>query len=165
MKKLKQNIARILVAVLVLTSFASCDEVGDTEPGGTSVESMAGAWFITLTDSDGVIVKEHALHQTYNTAANDNTMWIDDAKTGYWIKCKVTVDAKAGTFTATAADNLLDGSKVTITNGKIEKDAATSKGGHKVDKISFTAHFDYDPAGYNILYDGHRRTGFYEDEY
>ncbi|MET3028251.1 lipid-binding protein [Flavobacterium sp. UW10123] len=165
MKKLKLNITRVLVAMLVLTSFVACDEVGDTDPGGTSVESMAGDWFITLTDSDGKVVVANALHETYNTAANDNTMWIDDVKHGYWIKCKVTVDVKAGTFTATSADNLLDGSKVTITNGKIEKGAATSKGGHKVDKISFRAHFDYDPAGYDILYEGHKRTGFYEDEY
>ncbi|MEN2489736.1 lipid-binding protein [Flavobacterium sp. B11] len=165
MKKLKLNITRVLVAMLVLTSFVACDEVGDTDPGGTSVESMSGDWFITLTDSDGKLVVANAIHETYNTAANDNTMWIDDVKHGYWIKCKVTVDVKAGTFTATSADNLLDGSKVTITNGKIEKGAATSKGGHKVDKISFRAHFDYDPAGYDILYEGHKRTGFYEDEY
>ncbi|RYJ37916.1 Lipid_bd domain containing protein [Flavobacterium anhuiense] len=165
MKKLKLNITRVLVAMLVLTSFVACDEVGDTDPGGTSVESMSGDWFITLTDSDGKVVVANALHETYNTAANDNTMWIDDAKHGYWIKCKVVVDVKTGTFSATSADNLLDGSKVTITNGKIEKGAATSKGGHKVDKISFRAHFDYDPAGYDILYEGHKRTGFYEDEY
>ncbi|MDQ1167572.1 lipid-binding protein [Flavobacterium sp. SORGH_AS_0622] len=166
MKKLKLNITRVLVAMLVLTSFVACDEVGDTDPGGTSVESMAGDWYITLTDSDGDVVVEHALHSTYNTAANDNTMWIDDAKHGYYIKCKVTVDVKAGTFSATSAENVLDpGSQVTITEGKIEKGAATSKGGHKVDKISFRAHYSYDDPGYDILYDGHKRTGFYEDEY
>ncbi|WP_316632791.1 lipid-binding protein [uncultured Flavobacterium sp.] len=165
MKKLKLNITRILVAALVLASFASCDEVGNIDAGGTSVQSMAGDWFITLTDSDGHVVAANKKHSTYNTAANDNTMWIDDAKTGYVIKCKVTVDVKAGTFSATSADNVLDGSKVTITNGKIEKDAAISKGGHKVDKISFRAHFDYDPAGYDILYVGGKRTGFFEDEY
>jgi hypothetical protein len=165
MKKFKQNIARILVAALVLTSFVACDEVGDTDPGGTSVESMAGDWFVTLTDSEGHVIVENAIHSTYNTAANDNTMWIDDHENGYVIKCKVDVDTKTGTFTATSAENILDGSKVTITNGKIEKGAGVTKGGHKVDKISFRAHFDYDDAGYDILYEGHKRTGFYEDEY
>ncbi|MNL21923.1 Lipid-binding putative hydrolase [compost metagenome] len=92
-------------------------------------------------------------------------MWIDDHENGYVIKCKVDVDTKTGTFTATSAENILDGSKVTITNGKIEKGAGVTKGGHKVDKISFRAHFDYDDAGYDILYEGHKRTGFYEDEY
>lgn len=165
MKKLKLNITHVLVVMLVLISFTSCDEVGDNDPGGTSVESMAGDWYITLTDSDGDVVTEHALHSTYNTAANDNTMWIDDAEHGYVIKCKVTVDTETGTFSATDAVNILDSGTVTITGGKIEKGAATSKGGHTVDKISFRAHFSYDPAGYDILYDGHKRTGFKEDEY
>jgi hypothetical protein len=165
MKKLKLNITRILVVMLVFTSFVACDEVGDTDPGGTSVEAMAGSWFITLTDSNGQVVKEHALHSTYNTAANDNTMWIDDAKKGYSLKCKVTVDTNTGTFSATNATNALHSGTVTITDGKIEKEAAVTKGGHKVDKISFRAHYSYDPAGYDILYEGHRRTGFLEDEY
>jgi hypothetical protein len=92
-------------------------------------------------------------------------MWIDDFENGYWIKCKVTVNLADGTFSATASENLYDGSLVTITDGKIEKNAATSLGGHTVDKISFRAHFDYDSDGYDILYEGHKRTGFLEDEY
>lgn len=166
MKKLKINIIRVLVIMLVFASFTACDQVGDTDPGGTSVEAMAGSWYITLTDSNGHILKEHALHSTYNTAANDNTMWIDDAKKGYVIKCKVNVDAKTGTFSATSAENVLKkGTTVTITDGKIEKEAGVTKGGHKVDKISFKAHYSSDAAGYDILYEGHRRTGFLEDEY
>ena len=92
-------------------------------------------------------------------------MWIDDHENGYYIKCKVTVNLADGTFTATDAENLLDGSFVTITDGKFEKGAALSQAGHVVDKISFRAHFDYDASGYDILYDGHKRTGFLEDEY
>lgn len=165
MKKLKQNITHVLVAMLVLTSFAACDEVGDNDPGGTSVKAMAGDWYINVTDTDGSTIAEHAIHSTYNTAANDNTMWIDDHENGYVIKCKVNVDPKTGTFSITDSENILDSGTVTITEGKIEKGAATSKGGNKVDKISFRAHYSYDPAGYDILYEGHKRTGFYEDEY
>ena len=78
----------------------------------------------------------------------------------------MTVNLADGTFSATNADNANDpGTKVTITNGKIEKGAGLSKAGHKVDKITFTAHFSYDPAGYNIIHTGHKRTGFLEDEY
>lgn len=165
MKKLKINITRVLIAIFVLASFAACDEVGDNAPGGTTVEAMAGSWFITLTDSNGKVIKENVLHSTYNTALNDNAMWIDDAKKGYVIKCKVTVDPKAETFTAANATNVLDSGTVTITDGKIEKGAGVTRGGHKVDKISFKAHFSYDAGGYDILYVGHRRTGFLEDEY
>lgn len=164
MNKLKNKLTIAFFGLLVLVSFSSCDEGGDPNPGGTTVEKYAGDWFITLTDTDGNTLVENALHTTYNTSANDNTMWIDDHENGYWIKCKVTVNLADGTFTATDAENLLDGSLVTITEGKIEKNAATSLGGHTVDKISFRAHFDYDAPGYDILYEGHKRTGFLEDE-
>lgn len=165
MKKIITNYIKILFGVLTLTVLNSCDAGGDPNIGGTSMEEYAGDWFISAKDSDDHALFEHKLHHTYNTAANDNTLWIDDEKHGYWIKCKVTMDVEKGTFTATSSNNLLDGSKVTITNGKIEKGAGLSKAGHKVDKISFTAHFDYDANGYNIIYEGHKRTGFKEDEY
>jgi hypothetical protein len=167
MKLIKNNIIKILFGILIFATVSSCDEVEDTNPGGTTTEDFAGDWFISLKDTNGADLGggDFFLHHTYNTAANDNTMWIDDEKHGYWIKCKMTINPADGTFSATNADNLLDGSKVTITNGKIEKGAGVSKAGHKVDKISFTAHFDYDPAGYNIIHTGHKRTGFLEDEY
>jgi len=165
MNLLKNKITIAFFGLLVLMSFSSCDKGGEPDPGGTTVEKLAGDWFISATDTDGSTVFEHALHSTYNTSANDNTMWIDDYENGYYIKCKVTVNLEDGTFTASEAENLLDGSLVTISNGKIEKDAGLSKAGHVVDKISFTAHFDYDAPGYDILYEGHKRTGFLEDEY
>jgi hypothetical protein len=165
MRKIKNNIIKVLFSILILTSFSSCDEGGDPNPGGTTTEKFAGDWYINLTDSDGHAVADHALHSTYNTAANDNTMWIDDHENGYVIKCKITMDLATGTFTAVAQPNTIDSGTVTITDGKIEKGAGLSKAGHVVDKISFKAHFSYDPAGYNILYEGHKRTGFKEDEY
>lgn len=165
MKNIKNNVIKVLFGILIFTSFASCDEGGNPEPGKTTTGQYAGDWYIKAIDSDGVDVFDYALHSTYNTSANDNTMWIDDFEHGYWIKCKVTMNLTNGTFSATASENLYDGSMVTITDGKIEKNAATSLGGHVVDKISFKAHFDYDAAGYDILYEGHKRTGFLEDEY
>jgi hypothetical protein len=168
MRTIKNNIIKVLFGILILTSFSSCDEGGDPEAGGTTTGTLAGDWYMTLTDSDGALVPrtEHSLHHTYNTSANDNTMWIDDEKHGYNLKCKVTVNVANGTFTAVSEPNLLDsGTFVTITEGKIEKGAGLSKAGHTVDKISFRAHFDYDDDGYDILYEGHKRTGFLEDEY
>jgi hypothetical protein len=165
MKKLKNKITIAFFGLLVLMSFSSCDEGGDPDPGGTTVQALAGDWFVSAVDTDGNTVFENELHSTYNTAANDNTMWIDDHENGYFIKCKVTVNLADGTFTATDAENIIDSGTVTITNGKVEKGAATSLGGHTVDKISFTAHFSYDPPGYDIIYEGHKRTGFIEDEF
>ncbi len=165
MNKLKNKLTTAFFGLLVLVSFSSCDKGGDPDIGGTTVQDFAGDWFIKADDSDGNHIIDYTLHHTYNTSANDNTMWIDDDSNGYWIKSKVTINLADGTFTATDAENLIDGSRVTITNGKIEKGAGLSQAGHVVDKISFTAHFDYDPDGYNIIYEGHKRTGFLEDEY
>lgn len=164
MKIIKNSLIKVLFGILLFTSFTSCDEGGDPDPGMTNTGQFAGDWFINITDSNGDVYDEHVLHSTYNTSANDNTMWIDDHENGYWIKCKITIDEN-GNFTATNAENLIDGSFVTITDGKIEKGAAVSQGGHTVDKISFRAHFDYDAPGYDLIYEGHKRTGFIEDEY
>lgn len=159
-----KNLIKLLIIIPALFLFVGCDEGGDPDIDKTNTGQFAGDWFISLKDSDGATLVEHALHSTYNTSANDNTMWIDDHENGYWIKCKITIDEN-GNFTATDAENLIDGSFVTITEGKIEKGAGVSQGGHTVDKISFRAHFDYDAPGYDILYEGHKRTGFLEDEY
>lgn len=164
MKTYKNIITKTFLSFLFLTLITSCDEGGDPDPGMTNTGQFAGDWFINITDSNGDVYDEHVLHSTYNTSANDNTMWIDDHENGYWIKCKITIN-NDGTFSATNAENLIDGSVVTITNGKIEKNAAVSRGGHTVDKISFRAHFDYDAPGYDMIYEGHKRTGFIEDEY
>jgi hypothetical protein len=164
MKKIKSNIARILLAVIVFASFTSCDEVGDTNPGGTNVGQYAGDWFISLSDPSGAAISEHDLFTTYNTAANDNTMWLDDHESVAEFKVKVTVNTNDGTFSANAAKNEYNSKTVNITAGKIEKDAALSKGGHKVNKISFKAEFSDEP-GVIYSYEGHKRTGFYEDEY
>jgi hypothetical protein len=163
MKKLKLNITRVLVAMLVLTSFVACDEVGDTDPGGTSVEALAGDWFMNVSAPDGTAISEHDLFSTYNTAANDGGLWLDDHESVAEFKVKV-VTKSDGTFSASAATNEYNSRTVNITAGKVEKNAGTSKGGHKVDKITFNAEFSDEP-GVIYSYEGHRRTGFYEDEY
>lgn len=163
MKKLKQNITRILVAVLVLTSFAACDEVGDTDPGGTSAEALAGDWYITISGPSGTAISENDLFSTYNTSANNDTFWLDDHETIAEFKVKATFK-NDGTFTASAAPNEYNARTVNITEGKIEAGAAISKGGHKVDKISFKAEFSDEP-GVIYSYVGHKRTGFFEDTY
>lgn len=165
MRNIKNNLIKVLFGIVLFSSFTSCDEGGEPNPGQTNTGKFAGDWYITLTDSDGDVLVENALHATYNTSANDNTMWIDDMENGYYIKCKYTINPD-GTFSATDAPNLLDpGTTVTITDGKIEKNAGVSYGGHTVDKISFRVHYSYDPVGYDVLYEGHKRTGFLEDEF
>lgn len=177
MKKLKQNITRILAAVLVLTSFAACDEVGDANVGGTSTKDMSGDWYVQ-TLVDGEVVADYALISTYNTSANDGKgMWIDDHGHVWDFKVKTPVTLSSLSF----AGNDLASSivhdvastpdvietydvNVNITEGKITKNGATSTGGHTVDGISFKAEFSDDPGTiYEIK--GYKRTGFFEDEH
>lgn len=175
MNTVKNNFIKVLFSIFLITSMTSCDEGGDPtkeEIGMTTTGMYAGDWFVDITDSDGVLLAEHVVHNTYNTSANDNTMWMDDHGDGYQIKSKFAIDLNTGQFSATDAPNFLDVdadgnplSTVTITEGRITKFGATSKGGHVVDKIEFRVHYSYDAPGYDIIYVGHKRTGFGEDEY
>jgi hypothetical protein len=89
-------------------------------------------------------------------------MWLDDHKSFKKVKIKVVFE-KDGSFSATSATNEYSSGTVIVTAGKVEKEAAISKGGHKVDKISFKAEFSTEP-GILYSYEGSRRTGFSEDE-
>lgn len=178
MKKIKQNITRILLAVLVLTSFTACDEVGNTDAGGTSVQAMAGDWYVQ-TLLNGKVVSNYALITTYNTSANDGKeMWIDDHLFHVWgFKVKLPVTLSSSSFAGSnLASSIIDDVaatpnvvetyevNVTITEGKITKNGATSTGGHTVDAIYFKAEFSDDPgAVYEVK--GYKRTGFIEDEH
>lgn len=172
MKNIKNNLIKVLFGIFLITSFTSCDEGGDPDPGMTNTGYFAGDWYITLRDSNGDPipgVDDNILHQTYNTAANDNTMWIDDLHHGYYIKSKFFINTENGSFFANNSLNIEDGgdgdTTVTITEGQITPNGAVSRGGHAVDRIHFRVHYSYDPDGYDIIYEGHRRTGFFEDEY
>jgi hypothetical protein len=169
MNKFRNNFIKVLFGILLFTSFTSCDEGGDPDPGMTTTGQYAGDWFITLTDTDGNVLIENLLHSTYNTSANDNTMWFDDHAEGYVVKSKFAINTATGSFFATDSPNINDGGDndtfVTITEGQITKFGALSKAGHPVDKIHLRVHYSYDPDGYDIIYEGHKRTGFLEDEY
>jgi hypothetical protein len=156
----------LLMVILSSALFTSCDEGGDPDAGGTTTAKYAGEWYIDISKASGAIIAPHILHSTYNTSANDNTMWIDDKKHGYELKSKIITNLENGTFSSKDAANIIDanGTFVTITEGKIIHNGGKSKGGHVVDSIAFKAEFSYDP-GIIINFNGVKRTGFSEDEY
>lgn len=172
----KINYIKSLVVLLTLSVFISCDETGDTDPGGTTVEQMAGDWYVQ-TLVDGNVVIDHQLISTYNTAANTQEMWIDDHFNIWWFKCKSPVNTGAMTFGGTnlassvedddpSTEDIIETYDITIniTDGKILKDAATTSGGNRSDSIVFFAEFSDDPGTIYQLA-GYRRTGFLEDEH
>lgn len=169
MKNLKYNIIRIFFGILISISFASCDEGGNPEAGGTTTQDFAGDWFINVKVQG---VNKFIRFSTYNTSANDNTMFIDDnglsqtKPTSELLKAKYSINMNNGDFGSDVnTANLRQPNKtVTITNGKIEKMGGISRGGHTVDKISFTVEYSNEP-GVKYDYVGTKRTGFKEDEY
>lgn len=150
----------------MITILYSCENNGyeDYETATTPSVEMNGEWYIDISDASGVIA-QHAHHITYDTNEGNGTMYINDNKEGYWLNGKLTVDTKNLTFSTTDEDNLIDpGSTFTITEGKILKNAAHSKSGNVTDSIYFKGEFSYDP-GNIIIFSGHKRTGFLEDNY
>lgn len=151
----------------MITILNSCENNGyeDYEVATTPSVKMNGEWYIDISDASGTVLAQHAHHITYDTNDGNSTMYINDNKEGYWLKGKLNVDTNNLTFSVTDEENLIDpGSTFTITEGKILKNAARSKAGNVTDSIYFKGEFSYDP-GNIIIFSGHKRTGFLEDNY
>lgn len=165
---MKRNL-KYLMGILVfsmLLLFVSCDETGDDNPGATSIEDMAGDWYVT-TFINGSQLVGYKLITTYNTAANvKNEMWVNDNKNIWQFKAKSTVDYANKTFSGTKLASKVGDYEITvnITDGKILKGQATTTGGNPSDSIHFNIEFSDDPGNvYTIA--GYKRTGFAEDEH
>jgi hypothetical protein len=165
MKIIQNNLSKVLFGIFTMTVLASCENDGydDYDLGTTPSVEMNGEWYINGSDASGLLF-EHAKHVTYDSNEGNNTMYINDNKTGWYLKGKVVVDTKALTFSATAEPNLLDSGTFTITEGKILKGAAHSRAGNVTDSIYFKGVFSYQPTRV-ITFAGHKRTGFLEDNY
>lgn len=147
-------------------TLSSCDNNGYDEYTKISTPSSAmnGEWYIDISDASGILA-QHTKHLTYDTNEGNNTMFINDNKEGYYLKGKLTIDPTNLTFKVSNEANLNDpGSTFTITEGKILKNAAQSKDGNITDSIYFKGEFSYDPDNV-IIFSGHKRTGFLEDNY
>lgn len=171
---MKKAINKIALLSFVFFSLMSCENNGydDYAQKHTPTESMNGEWYIDIIDeATGDVYVEHAIHKTYDSGMNDGKMYItdrilgsDDEFTGWWLEAKLNVNTKDLTFSAKDAPNTADGSIVTITDAKILKNAAKSLNGSVVDSIYFKAVFDYEPT-LVLIYSGHKKSKFIEDEY
>ncbi|NRS89650.1 hypothetical protein HNQ02_002581 [Flavobacterium sp. 7E] len=162
----KKNIYKLLLGVFMISIISSCENDGYDEYVKQETPSieMNGEWYIDISDASGVIA-QHSHHVTYDTNDGDNTMYINDNKSGYTLKGTVNINTDNLTFEVSNADNILDpGTTFIITEGKILKNAAHSKSGNITDSIYFKGEFSYDP-GNIIIFSGHKRTGFIDDNY
>ncbi len=170
------NIKILLFSILTLL-INSCDESEDVEIGNTALESASGDWYVQ-TSINGEVVADYAKITTANTAANTGTEFlIDDRKNIYYFKVICPINLAELTFSGTdLASSVVNDDPdtpdvvetyditVTISNGAIIKDGATSTGGNTVDQISFDAEFSDDP-GTIYQFSGYKRTGFADDEH
>lgn len=158
----------ILLCITISLGFAACSD--DIEPGGTKTETLAGDWYVQLTDEAGDdLGGGFTLVTTYNTAADVATeMFFDDGE--FWpIKGKVSCDVNSLTFsTKDFVDNYYNYKgtyyKFKIHEGKVLLGRGHAKSGRISDSI-FVKFEAMDDPGNTYIYTGHRRTGFIEDEY
>ncbi len=159
------DMRKILFALfIVITSFLiSCKKT--LNPGETASVKAANGWWVTFK-LDGLDVYGLGTFfiNTYNTSANDDSIWVDDLGNSWAFKCKTKIDYSNLTFSSMNVQNQYYNITVNITDGKILPMAGRSKSGNPTDSIYFKANFEDDPSDtYEIS--GTARTGFIEDDY
>lgn len=170
MKNNKTILKYAFLTFVAALFMVACDEDGydDYDPGKTPAQAMSGEWWIDISEeATGAVQVQHALHRTYDD--NNGGLWLSDRAsatsfTGWWLESVVQYDLQNLTFSGSNLPNLADDSVVTITEGKIIKNGGHSATGVVVDSIYFKGVFDYDPETV-LIFAGHKRTGFEEDEF
>lgn len=158
-----------LFLLLMVASFISCEEDGyaDFDAGETNTQPFHGEWYVVAYDPDGepAFGGDYNLFSTYNTAANNDSIWLDDHGAWMEIKTRVNTNLQNLTFSgAVDAPELITGGTVTVTNGKIIPNGGRAAvSGTVVDSIYFQAEFDWDP-GVIYTFGGHKRTAYDEDD-
>ena len=148
--------------IIALVSF-SCKK--ETTPGETAAVKAANGWWVTFTlDGSDVYNLGTFFLNTYNTSANDDSLWVDDLGHSWQFKVKTKIDYSTLTFSTTNAQNEYYNITVNITDGKILPKAGRSKSGVATDSIYFKANFSDDPSNTYVI-SGTARTGFIEDDY
>lgn len=159
------------MALFVSFSFVACDVETDEDAGGTNIEKLAGNWVVTVNavDANGKVIYTDPLGlgsiqiNTYNTAANDDSMWVDDGGNFWNFKFKVPANPSSRTFACDSSfyDSKHSG-KAVITNGKVLENAGKNLHGMPCDSIVFDIAFSDDTNKLVYRVSGTKYTGFTE---
>lgn len=161
---------KFIFIAIVLFTIVSCEKAFD--PGKTKAKDVSNEWWADLYQNGAAIYGSPSKVMTYNTAADNDSIWVDDLGNLWNFKVKAKFDAKALTFQATnSTDAYYDSihptaapATVTITDGKVMLKAAKSATGVVTDSIYFKVEFSDDPGTiYEIK--GTARTGWAEDDF
>ncbi|HEY0433095.1 MAG TPA: lipid-binding protein [Chitinophagaceae bacterium] len=156
---------KIFFAVIAIITVSLCACKKDTKPGATVAVKTANTWWVTFTlDNQDVYGLGNFLMTTYNTAANDDSLWVDDLGNSWQFKCKAKADHTNLTFATANSQNQYYDITVNLAEGKILPKAGHSRSGEPTDSIYFKATFSDDPTNTYVI-SGTARTGLAQDDY
>jgi hypothetical protein len=151
-----RNIMMIILVLGAACMWACSKDLPDA--GGTAAKAVANEWWVKVNDTSDVF-----RIYTYNTSLSPDSIWIDDLENWYGFKAKARVDVSGLTFSAQNASNEYSPATMTITNGKILRNAGISKAGNVTDSIYLEATFSDTTAKFKIA--GVARTRWDNDDY
>ena len=165
-----KQINKLLVILLALVTFSSCETYGDYEIEYTAIYPLCGEWVVNVTGEDGGVLGEGVTCNTYNTTDDaTDKMWIKmSVATNDWgVRGKIHCDVTSKSFDGDGIANLLhadDGINSTVTfniSGKVIVDGYTTQANTKVDAIEFTLTQN----GKSMTVKGFRKTGWEGEDY
>jgi len=157
--KILKKISYLFIALAMVTFFTSCERESGPETSDIAIDAfdLRGTWVVDI-DADGD-PQDYNTIKTYNTGDNGSSqMWLDDLGHGWGLKAKVNVDPSTLTFSGNDLEELYYGVTVTITDGVIIPNEATSSSGEDAHYIYFKAEFS-DLAGVIWEYYGFKSSG------
>ncbi|MFD0792708.1 lipid-binding protein [Mucilaginibacter litoreus] len=167
--KIKKYINYVSLAALLIPVLSACNKIPERE--GTTVEKMAGEWYVRIDDKP-----KRYIMTTYNTSTNSaDEFWVQtsnlrDLDVGpnenINIKGKVPVQLSAQTFAGTGLTNILAATataipKFEVANGKVITNGTVGVASRSpADSI----YFELKVKGKTFKISGFHRTGFQADE-
>lgn len=162
---------KLIFIAVVLFAMGACKKSFD--PGATKAVKVANEWWVDIYLNGQDLLGTFVKLSTYNVAANNDSIWVDDFGNIDNFKCRAQFNKDSLTFQTTNAVNdyfkitvppdTITPPKITIIGAKVMPSIAKSKTGVKTDSIYFKIKFSNDPNTYEIK--GSARTGWAEDDY
>jgi hypothetical protein len=136
---------KFIFIAIVLFTIMGCEK--SFNPGATKAVKVANEWWVNLYLNGVAQYGSFSKIETYNTASNSDSIWIDDLGDIWQFKIRAPFNPDSLTFKATNAANYWPSYPITITvtNGKVMLNAAKSTTGVVTDSIYFKVVFSDDP--------------------
>ena len=156
---------KLIFIAIVLFTIISCNKKA-YDPGATNTVKINNEWWVNLYADGQPLYSSFSKIMTYNTAGNNDSIWIDDLGDIWQFKIRALFNKDSLTFSATNAPNYWPNYPITVSiqNAKIMLNKAKSKTGVPTDSIYFKIVFSDDPTStYEIK--GTGRTQWSPDDY